>query len=180
MSESRSRKCTHSVEPLQETKVGWKLIRAMAGLIGFLSWNIDRCSAKRVLIKGNLLCQGCKWIAKQFYSNDYHTGITAEFHAVLAVWSDSGLTFHRVTTLQIGHRKLLRGLHVQSKTIFNIFYHISRILSDILISKTFWKHWIYCSGKMLWVVGKSRLGLVQLAGAGWVKLESAQTWNCLR
>ena len=25
------------------------------------------------------------------------------------------------------------------KTIFNIFYRISRILSDILISKTFWK-----------------------------------------
>ena len=48
-------------------------------------------------------------------------------------------TFHRATTLRIGHRKLQRGLHVQSKTIFDIVYHISRILSDILRSKTFWR-----------------------------------------
>ena len=34
---------------------------------------------------------------------------------------NSGLTFYRVTTSRIGHRKLQRGLHVQSKTIFNFF-----------------------------------------------------------
>ena len=35
---------------------------------------------------------------------------------------NSGLTFYRVTTSRIGHRELQRGLHVQSKTIFNFFF----------------------------------------------------------
>ena len=87
-----------------------------------------------------------------------HRGVSRGPRSVV----NSGLTFHRVTTLQIGHRKLLKRSS-------------SRILSDILISKTFWKSRIYSSRKMLWVVGKSRLGLAQLARAGWVKLESAHT-----
>ena len=45
-----------------------------------------------------------------------------------------GLTFHRVTTLRIGHRKLQRGLQVQSKTIFNSF-----------VAK---------QNELLWIVGK--------------------------
>ena len=45
----------------------------------FLSWSEDLCSAKRVLkARVNCYARGCKWIAKRFYSNDYHTGITAE------------------------------------------------------------------------------------------------------
>ena len=102
------------MEPLQKTKVGSKSIRAMAGFIRFLSWSTDRCLAKRVL-KGNCYARGCKWIAKQFYSND------------------------RVTTLRIWHRKLQRDPQVQSKTIFNLFYQISRIIPDILMGKTSWK-----------------------------------------
>ena len=61
-------------------------------------------------------------IAKLFYSSDYHTGISVGFHAVVAVWSTAApATFHRVTTLRIGHRKLQRDLQVQSKTTFNFF-----------------------------------------------------------
>ena len=123
MWESRSRKRTHSVEPAARRNESWMKIdlshRRFHLFIRFVSWSIDRCSAKRVLKpRVNYHARGCKWIAEQFYSNGYHTGITGELHAVVASVVNSGLTFHHVTTLRIGQRKLQRGLHVQSKTIF--------------------------------------------------------------
>ena len=126
MSESQSRKRTHNVEPAARRNESWMKIDLSHSrfhlFIRFVSWSIDCCSAKRVL-KPRVNCHagGCKWITKQFYSNGYHTGITAELHAVVASVVNFRLTFHRATTLRIGHRKLQKGLHVQSKTIFIFF-----------------------------------------------------------
>ena len=111
----------------------------------------------------------------------YPTRITVSRGRCSAV--NSVLTFHRVTILRIGHRKLQRGFHLESKTLsvfffnqmsrifffhefqdkllilfifFFIYYQISRILSRIL------KPWVYYSSKTLRVVGKSSGFEIQL------------------
>ena len=151
MSESRSRKRTHSGEPLQETEVGWKSIRAIAGFIRFLSWSIDRCSAKRVFtcrVKLFLIF----FLPHFWYSSWYFN-----------CWFASDVILPKnFFCIDHQHGRLVTWMQTKNRA------RLLRNLEFTLPAK--------CCG---WWVSKSRLGLRICWPVGWVKLES-HIRNCLR
>ena len=65
--------------------------------------------------------RGCKLIAKRLYS------LVSVSHGRCSVVVNCGLTFHRATASRIRHRKVQRGLQVQSKTIFNFLTGVTNL-----------------------------------------------------